>query len=89
MSKEILIFIFFLILSGIFWFILTLNETYEREIKVTMQIKGIPKNVVLTSNEIDTLRVVVRDKGWMLISYTSYVLEFLLNKMILIQTKQK
>ena len=69
MSKEILIFIFFLILSGIFWFILTLNETYEREIKVTMQIKGIPKNVVLTSNEIDTLRVVVRDKGWMLIRY--------------------
>ena len=69
MSKEILIFIFFLILSGIFWLILTLNETYEREIKVTMQIKGIPKNVVLTSNEIDTLRVVVRDKGWMLIRY--------------------
>ena len=69
MSKEILIFIFFLILSGIFWFILTLNETYEREIKVTMQIKGIPKNVVLTSNEIDTLRVVVRDKGWILMRY--------------------
>ena len=68
-SKEILIFIFFLILSGIFWLILTLNETYEREIKVTMQIKGIPKNVVLTSNETDTLRVVVRDKGWILMRY--------------------
>ncbi len=69
MSKEFLIFTFFLILSGIFWLILTLNETYEREIKVTMQIKGVPKNVVLTSNEIDTLRVVVRDKGWLLMRY--------------------
>lgn len=69
MSKEILIFIFFLILSSIFWLILTLNETYEREIKVTIKIKGIPKNIVLTSNETDTLRVVVRDKGWMLIRY--------------------
>ncbi|MBP3775724.1 MAG: YbbR-like domain-containing protein [Prevotella sp.] len=69
MSKEILIFVFFLILSGIFWLILTLNETYEREIKVTMQIKGIPKNVVLTSDEVDTLRVMVRDKGWVLIRY--------------------
>lgn len=69
MSKEILIFIFFLILSSIFWLILTLNETYEREIKVTINIKGIPKNIVLTSNETDTLRVVVRDKGWMLMRY--------------------
>ena len=64
-----MVFVFFFILSGIFWLILTLNESYEREIKITMQIKGIPKNVVLTSNETDTLRVTVRDKGWMLIRY--------------------
>ncbi|MBQ9230808.1 MAG: YbbR-like domain-containing protein [Prevotella sp.] len=68
-SKEFLVFLFFLILSGIFWFILTLNETYEREIKVTVQIIGIPKNVVLTSNSIDTLRVTARDKGWILMRY--------------------
>lgn len=68
-SKEILIFTTFLVLSGIFWLILTLNETYEREIKVTMQIKGIPQNVVLTSSEVDTLRVIVRDKGWVLMRY--------------------
>lgn len=68
-SKEVLIFLFFLILSGVFWIILTLNETYEREIKVTMHVKGIPKNVVLTSNEIDTLRILVRDKGWILLRY--------------------
>ena len=69
MSREFTVFVFFLILSSIFWLILTLNESYEREIKITMQIKGIPKNVVLTSNEMDTLRVTVGDKGWMLIRY--------------------
>ncbi len=68
-SKQVFIFMFFLVLSGIFWLILTLNESYEREIKVTMQIKGIPKNVVLTSKETDTLRVLVRDKGWVLVRY--------------------
>lgn len=68
-SKQVFIFLFFLVLSGIFWLILTLNENYEREIKVVMQIKGIPKNVVLTSKETDTLRVVVRDKGWVLFRY--------------------
>ena len=69
MSREFLVFLFFLILSGIFWLILTLNETYEREINVTIRINGIPKNVVLTSNEVDTLRVTVRDKGWILMRY--------------------
>lgn len=69
MSKQILIFLFFLILSGVFWLILTLNESYEHEIKVVYRIKGIPKNVVLTSHEIDTFRVTVRDKGWIIFQY--------------------
>lgn len=42
---------------------------YEREINVTVQIRNVPKNVVLTSNETDTLRVTVRDKGWILMRY--------------------
>ena len=28
-NKEFLIFLFFLLLSGIFWLLMTLNETYE------------------------------------------------------------
>lgn len=69
MSKQILIFLFFLVLSGVFWLFLTLNESYEHEIKIAYQIKGIPKNVVLTSHEVDTFRVTVRDKGWIILRY--------------------
>lgn len=69
MSKQILIFLFFLVLSGVFWLFLTLNESYEQEIKVIYKIKGIPKNVVLTSHEIDTIRVTIRDKGWVILRY--------------------
>lgn len=69
MSKQILIFLFFLVLSGVFWLFLTLNESYEQEIKVVYKIKGIPKNVVLTSHEIDTIRVTIRDKGWVILRY--------------------
>ena len=56
-------------LSGIFWLTITLNETYEREIKVPVQVVGIPKNVVLTSPAVDTVRVTLRDKGWMIVAY--------------------
>lgn len=69
MSKQLLVFLFFLILSGIFWLIVTLNETYEQEIKVPVHIDGVPKSVMLTSNETDTIRVTVRDKGWVILSY--------------------
>ena len=68
-SKEILIFLFFLALSGIFWLSLTLNETYEREFTVPVSVMGVPKNAVLTSDEVDTIRVTIRDKGIVLATY--------------------
>ena len=68
-NKQFLTFLFFLMLSGIFWLTITLNETYEREIKVPVQVVGIPKTVVLTSPAVDTVRVTLRDKGWMIVAY--------------------
>jgi len=68
-NREFLIFLFFLVLSGIFWLLMTLNETYEQEVKIPVRIVNVPKNVVLTSNETDTIRATIRDKGIVLISY--------------------
>lgn len=69
MNKQFLVFLFFLGLSGVFWLTITLNETYERELKVPVQVIGVPKNVVLTSPTVDTIRATVRDKGWVIVSY--------------------
>ena len=60
---------FFLLLSGIFWLIITLNETYEKDIKIPARVIGIPKNVVLTSVPTDTVRITIREKGWVMMSY--------------------
>ena len=68
-NKQFLVFVFFLLLSASFWMFMTLNETYEREIKMPVQMVNIPKNVVLTSAAIDTVRVTVRDRGWVIMSY--------------------
>ncbi len=68
-NKEVLIFVFFLALSGIFWLFITLNETYEKEFAIPISVTGIPKNAVLTSDDVDTIRVTIRDKGFVLISY--------------------
>ena len=69
MNKQFFVFLFFILLSAIFWLILTLNETYERELKVPVRIVNIPKNVVLTSPTVDTVRFTIRDNGWHLLSY--------------------
>jgi hypothetical protein len=68
-NKQFLTFLFFLMLSGIFWLTITFNETYESELKVPVRVVGIPKNVMLTSPATDTVRAMVRDKGWMIVSY--------------------
>ncbi len=69
MSRQLLVFLFFLCLSGAFWLILTLNETYEQEVKVLVHIRGVPRNTVLTSYETDTVTITLRDKGWIVMGY--------------------
>lgn len=68
-NREFLVFVFFLIISSVFWLLTTLNETYEHEITFPVRITGVPKDIVLTSEEVDTIRVTVRDKGTQLLSY--------------------
>ena len=69
LNKEFLIFLFFLALSGTFWLMMTLNETLEREFDIPIKLVGVPRNAVLTGDIPDTVRVVVRDKGFTLITY--------------------
>ena len=68
-NKQLFTFLFFLMLSAIFWLILTLNEGYEKELKIPVRVVNIPKNVMLTSPSVDTVRATVRDQGWVLLNY--------------------
>ena len=68
-NREFLIFLFFLLVAGIFWMLTTLNESFEQELRVPVRIVNVPSNVVITSGESDTLRFTVRDKGFSLITY--------------------
>ena len=55
--------------ASIFWLLMALNETYEQEVKVPIYYANVPKTVVMTSAETDTVRLNVRDKGITLLSY--------------------
>ncbi len=69
LNKQFVSFIFFLVLSAFFWLFMTMNESYEQELRVPVYITNVPKNIVLTSAPVDTIQLTVRDRGWMLLSY--------------------
>ena len=68
-NKEFLIFLFFLALSGAFWLMMSLNETYEKDFEIPVRLTGVPRNAVVTGELPDTVHVVVRDKGFTLVTY--------------------
>ncbi len=69
-NREFLIFLFFLFLSGCFWLLMTLNETYEKEYSIPVRLIGIPRNAVLTDEPENTGTVTIRDKGFTLMAYS-------------------
>ncbi|HBF04787.1 MAG TPA: hypothetical protein DDW28_01280 [Prevotella sp.] len=69
LNKEFLIFLFFFALSGIFWLMMTLNETTEREFNIPVHLTGVPRNAVITGDIPDSVNIVVRDKGFTLVTY--------------------
>jgi len=68
-NKEFLLFLFFLAISASFWLLMTLNENYEQEVVFSVRITNVPKDIMLTSDEVDTIRVTINDKGTQLIGY--------------------
>lgn len=68
-NKEFFIFMFFLALSAVFWLMMTLNETYEKEVRIPVSVVNVPDNVVMTSDSTDTVKVTLRDKGLVILGY--------------------
>lgn len=68
-NKEFLTFLVFLAMSTGFWFVMTLNETYERDIAIPIRIIDVPKNVIITDGLPDSVHIMVKDKGYSLLPY--------------------
>lgn len=47
----------------------TLNSDYEAEFSIPVRLKGVPNNVVITSEPFSELRVKVKDRGTVLLNY--------------------
>lgn len=68
-SKDFFIFAFFVLVSYLFWLLLTLDDDMQRELSVRLEITGVPENVTFISDVPQAVQVNLRDKGSMLINY--------------------
>lgn len=68
-SREFFVFLFFFFIAGAFWLLQTLNDDYETELSIPVRLRGVPNNVVLTSEPPSELKIKVKDKGVVLLNY--------------------
>ena len=56
-NKQTFIFLFFLVLSTTFWLFQALNETYEEDFAIPIELRNVPGNVVVTTDQIGRAHV--------------------------------
>ena len=71
-SHEFFVFLFFFVVSAGFWLLQTLNETFETEIPVPLELNNIPENVHITTNLPSQIHVTIRDRGTTLLRFYRY-----------------
>lgn len=68
-SKEFLVFLFFFFVSASFWVLQALNDTFDMEVTVPLQLRGVPKNVMVTTELPSEVKVTISNRGTSLIHY--------------------
>lgn len=69
-KKELLTFLFFVLLSSFFWFLQLMKENLETDFKIPLRIVNVPKNLIMTSELPEYLSVRAKDKGAAVLSYS-------------------
>jgi len=68
-NHNALVFLFFLVVSAIFWLLQTLNETFEVEVTIPVRLENIPENVLITTEPPSEITAIVQDRGTTLVRY--------------------
>ena len=70
LSKDILSFLLFLVLSASFWFVNALGKERETVISIPVRYVGIPQNIAITNSPPAEILLSVKDQGLRLFSYS-------------------
>lgn len=68
-SREFFVYLLFVFIAAGFWLLQTLDNEYETDVSIPVRLRGVPDNVVITSEPASQVTVRVHDKGTALLNY--------------------
>lgn len=68
-SREFLVFLFFLLVSFIFWYLTTMTGEYEMKYSPKLRLKNVPDGVLVVEPLPEQFDIVLKDKGDKLVEY--------------------
>lgn len=68
-SREFFLFLFFFFVAGGFWLLQTLNGEFDDDLEIPFRLKGLPDDVVITSDLPQSLQLRIKDRGTVLLNY--------------------
>lgn len=68
-GRDMLVFVFFLAISFGFWILQRLDDTFETDLMVPMELVGVPKGVLITSSLPKEITITVEDRGTNIFNY--------------------
>lgn len=68
-NREFLVFLVFLLVAVVFWFLQTFKENTTAYVNYELELTGVPKNVIITSDVPKEVSVTVSGRGFSIIDY--------------------
>lgn len=68
-TKSILLYLFFVLISAVFWGGVTFNQNVQQDMAIPLEITNIPENVTMISTPPTTITITVKDKGSSFLKY--------------------
>lgn len=65
--KSLWQYLMFVVIAGVFWFVMALNDESQADFAVRVEIVGVPDSVTFITDPPEQLNLTVRDKGTMLV----------------------
>ena len=71
-SHDFFVFLFFFVVSSGFWLLQTLNETFEMELSIPLELKNVPENVHITTGLPPQVNITIKERGTTLLRFFRY-----------------
>lgn len=68
-GRDMMVFAFFLVISAGFWVLQKLDDTFEADLRVPLELVGVPNGTIITAPLPEEVRITIQDRGTNLFNY--------------------